>query len=519
MDIHPGYDEVAVDIFHTKASTTEFKSHEIHEPRYQGAEHRGLPEPKDATPVTSAIVSIHHILRNTPDWTLEHPIVGTASGKVIIHVEPSKEHDGCSFRFHIRGYSFPTTRRNFLDRPDFFYEIFRKFQDSWRLVYRSEEEKASLSPMWSEDQITLEALCNNDLNRELLIQIVDIEGNNIKELGSFQTTVHGLMGAVSTNGNCDTMKSFPVMNGDRKMGCVIVLMATVITSGRFADESSCGSHSLVVEPSGAFEILPAIAVEILPPPNAVGRSVPRFQDYARKCSIDWCLAIDFTESNGDFLSPSSAHYRTNGRLNDYEWTMSVVGETLRDLNPSQQYPIWGFGGRFQGKTHPIFQCGRTPKANGVSGLLQAYSSTFQTGMTLGNPRKLDNVLLAAAHHAKKQLDAATTATVAPRGSLSYTLLTILLVGSESDVLAVKEKILAIRDAPLSIMVINMPRGGPLDDRKLNIYLSSGRSNCTLIDGIVVSRRDAKTLSDLVLNVLHHQLPSYFHSKGIVPTAV
>ena len=520
---------IAVDIFHTHDTRThEFKAHAKHDPRYQEDEHRGLPLPKGAEPVTSMIFSMAQVLYETPDWTLAQKIPGTAAGKIILHVETSKDQnneDDSSFFFHLRGFSFPSIRRNFLDRPDFYYEIFRQFQDSWRLVYRSPVEKGSLSPLWSEDHIPVERLCNHDLNRELLIRVSDMEGNVPKYLGSFQTTAHGLMGAVTTNGNCDTTKSFAVMNGDKKMGCMIVLKASAVLPTAFAEDAACRMEptaiaELIVDP---YDIVPAV-VEILPPPG--GRSVasqPTFSDYARHCPIDWCLAIDFTEANGDVRLSNSAHHRsTDGRLNDYEWTMSVLGETLRDWNPVQEYPVWGFGGSFHGRTHSIFQCGSAPQARGVQGLLQAYATMFATGMTLGTSCSLEQVLQAAAHHAQKQLEHSR---MQRGGSLSYTVLSILMVGSERDVLSVKEKILSLRDAPLSIVIINMPRGGRLDDSKLRAYLESNRSgggqfnnNCTVLaDGArVVSQRDAKTLSRLLLNVLQEQVPAYFHSHGIAP---
>jgi hypothetical protein len=524
---HPGFEHrIAVDIFHSNNNNSnnntkeQFKLHEIFDLRYQGEGHRGIPKPKDATHVTSVLFCINQVFVDCPDWTTEQKIA--PSGKVILHIETNnndrddRDDDTSRFRFHIRGYSFPSTRRNFLERPDFYFEIFRKFQMSWWLVYRSRVEKGMLNPYWQEDQIQLAVLCNNDFNRELLIQIVDMDGSHRHVLGSFETSVHGLMGAVSTNGNCDTAKAFDVMHGGKKLGKAIVLTAAVHTTGRVEEVSSAymvdPPTATIIEP-GSVELLPmpVIAVEIMPAPTVLARTPSTYPDYARNCPIDWCLAIDFTDANGDFRSADSAHYRCEGgRLNDYEWTMSVVGETLRDLNPKHDYPIWGFGGCFQNKTHSIFQCGSSPTANGVSGLLQAYATTFKTGLTLGKQRKLDNVLMAAAHHAKKQLDEARR-----KRALSYTVLTILMVGTEVDVLAVKDKIRSIRGAPLSIIIIRMGSTSRLDDAKLRVYLADGgRQNCTLLDSSKV--RDATALSAKVTKVLQEQMPAYFQCQGIAP---
>lgn len=532
---------IAVDVFHTnQANPPMFKTTEKHDRSYQADEHRGLPIPTGAEPVTSMIFSMAQILYETPDWTLEQKIPGTTNGKVILHVETCKEQhddDNSSFFFQIRGFSLPNPRRNFLERPDYFFEIFRQFQDSWRLVYRSSVERGSLSPVWPEGQILVQRLCNYDLNRELLVRISDMEGNIPKEIGSFQSTAHGIMGAVSNSGNCDTNKSFPIMNGDKKMGCIMVLKASLITPGAFVEDAGfrmeCNSPMAIAHLVVADSVC-TLPVQMSPPPESRSRGFsscpPTFQQYAPQCSIDWCIAIDFTEANGDVRLRNSAHYRTgqdelvgSRTLNDYEWTLTVLGETLKDYNPVHEYPVWGFGGSFYGRTHSIFQCGLAPKARGLSGVLQAYETAFATGMALGKACSMDQILQAAAHHSQKQLDNVTTQR---GGLLSYTVLTVLMVGSESDVMAVKEKLSSIRGAPLSVFFINMPRGGRLEDSKLRIYMEScsngggatGFKNCTVVveSSQAIAQRDSKYLSRVLITALHEQLPAYFQSQGIAP---
>lgn len=79
--------------------------------------------------------------------------------------------------------------------------------------------------------------------------------------------------------------------------------------------------------------------------------------------------------------------------------MSVVGEAISDYSHTQQYPIWGFGGDYGSTTYQLFQCGSKPKVNGIPGLLEAYATTFQTGITFGRSRQFKKVIEAAAHHA------------------------------------------------------------------------------------------------------------------------
>jgi len=478
-------------------------------------------------------------------------------------MEPTKyghendDDDDTCLRFQVRGYAFPSMRRNFMERPDYYYELFRKTtapvqqqqqqndvdggvvvvvveKESWRLVYRSACEKGMLNPMWAEDQLSVAALCNHDLNRDLLIQVIDMDGKGGRHLlGSMETNVHGLMGAVVTDGgNCDTTKAFSLLckKGEKKMGQIIVLQAAVHTSGSsvpFMEDAI--AVPVMAEPimdgSGSLEIMapPIMAVEVLPAPTVRALGTSSFQDYASVCGIDLCMAVDFTDTNGKSGSSSSAHARTNGRLNDYEWSMSVVGETLRDLNTLHEYPIWGFGGCFQNdthKTHPIFQCGSSPKANGTKGLLEAYATTFKTGLTPGKQRKFDNILMAAAHHAKKQLEEARRT----NQRLSYTLLTVLTVGSDSDILGAKDKLVAIQGAPLSVLFLRIPPSSSRSKSewsadtfgKLQMYTSN--RNCrrfyTCLDDCSVSNREANKLSSKVMQVLQEQMPVYFRSQGM-----
>lgn len=307
------------------------------------------------------------------------------------------------------------------------------------------------------------------------------------------------------------------------MGCIIVLSASVISPGNFQQDASLRMESYNTVTTGVRSTIPIQAtpvsrVEMLPPPcstvvSSVGSSITTFQDYKRHCQINWCVAIDFTESNGDPRLSDSAHYRTPGRLNDYEWTIKVIGETLRGWSLSRDYPVWGFGGCFNGQTQPIFQCGQTPKAKDVDGVLQAYTFSLSSGITLGKRNcSLQKVIQAAAHFSQKQLEF----TNSNLGLPSYTVLTILMVGSESDVLAVRDTITSSRDAPLSILILNMPRGGILENMKWKMYLHSisdaSTSNCTLsVDSThFIAQRDAKSLSNTVLQMLQQQLPSFMN---------
>lgn len=105
---------------------------------------------------------------------------------------------------------------------------------------------------------------------------------------------------------------------------------------------------------------------------------------------------------GDFRLEGTPHYRSERGLNDYEWCMSVMSESVRKYNQSPQIPLWGFGAQFHDKPYHIFQCGSSSQNNGARGLLHAYHATFQTALEFGHETRYDEVIQAAAHHSKKQ---------------------------------------------------------------------------------------------------------------------
>jgi Copine len=128
------------------------------------------------------------------------------------------------------------------------------------------------------------------------------------------------------------------------------------------------------------------------------------------CHVHLCVAIDFTSSNGYPYDPSSYHYQSKtSSLNDYEETIVTIGNALFGSNKFQCHkssiPVWGFGAKYDGTVRHIFQCGPTPTVDGVSGVLDAYQSVFESDFIISGPTIYTPVLQAAASKAKRLYDA------------------------------------------------------------------------------------------------------------------
>ena len=120
-----------------------------------------------------------------------------------------------------------------------------------------------------------------------------------------------------------------------------------------------------------------------------------------KTSDSWQL-VCFSHAyfgKGNFNSPGTAHYRGSG-LNDYQWLITTIGASIISYSYSHEIPVYGFGGKFEGKDYDCFQCGKKAAVHGVTGLLEAYDQVFSTDIAFGDRCKFDSVIMAAAQQAQ-----------------------------------------------------------------------------------------------------------------------
>ena len=141
----------------------------------------------------------------------------------------------------------------------------------------------------------------------------------------------------------------------------------------------------------------AVDLAALPTPIAAPAT---FQDYINAgCTLDFTVAIDFTSSNGDPRVPGSLHDQTEDNLNDYQETITAIGNAVAVY--SNCFSVLGFGAKFDGVVRHIFQCGPSPTVQGVEGILDAYQSVFSSDLTMSGPTIFDQIIQATAVKARK----------------------------------------------------------------------------------------------------------------------
>lgn len=242
---------------------------------------------------------------------------------------------------------------------------------------------------------------------------------------------------------------------------------------------------------------------------------PTFVDYLNGgCEIQLSVAIDFTGSNGDPRVPGTLHHLDpySGQKNDYEKAISAIGGVLANYDTDKNFPVWGFGAKFNGQLYNLFQCGATAEAHGIPGVLKAYHDVFKTGLVMSGPTVITQVIDAAAAFARKGQEEAKRV-----GRSKYSILLILTDGSVSDVNATLASLQAASTAPLSVVVVGIGQADFSAMKFLDDH-NSGNPDITQFVEFNAHRHSAASLTQATLHEIPHQLVSYFTRNGIMPQA-
>ena len=223
------------------------------------------------------------------------------------------------------------------------------------------------------------------------------------------------------------------------------------------------------------------------------------------------VAIDFTGSNGDPRKPGTLHHisRDGRSLNGYEKAITAVGGILSKYDTDQQFPVLGFGAKYDGVVRHCFQVGRSKEVHGVNGILEAYRGVFKTALTMSGPTVFTEVIELAAAQAisRQQLK-----------PLSYTILLLLTDGAVSDVEATKRTLQSVADAPLSIVIVGIGNADFSAMKFLDDFEKRNDFNRDIVQFVEFRHHehDRTSLTRATLDEIPDQLVNFFTQRGIMP---
>eukprot|EP00475_Leptophrys_vorax_P017199 TRINITY_DN2381_c0_g1_i1.p1 TRINITY_DN2381_c0_g1~~TRINITY_DN2381_c0_g1_i1.p1 ORF type:complete len:641 (+),score=164.36 TRINITY_DN2381_c0_g1_i1:213-2135(+) len=394
-------------------------------------------------------------------------------------------------------------KKDFFGKSDPYLEFFRLREDGgWTNVHRTEVIKNTLNPTWKEFTVSLQSLCNSDLQRPILIKCWDWDkGGSSDLIGNCQTSAEVLMASSSMRMqliNPDLEKK----KGYKGSGTLILIDRQV-------------NHSVhhVVEEKKTLPIV-SRAVDEKTNQRLPIQYAHSFLDYIKGgCTLNIMVAIDFTGSNGDPCIPSSLHYLRGSSPNQYQTAIEVIGNIVAPYDSDNLIPVFGFGGQINSNTSHCFALNfqDNPEVKGVQGILAAYNNSFSK-VSLSGPTNFASIIKHASHLAKSPQ---TT-----QSEQHYNILLMITDGEICDMTETQREIQQATSSPLSIIIVGV---GNADFSNMKILDGDDSELFTrdIVQFVPFNKLGNQHISMLAKETLAEvpdQMLAFMHSRNIVPNA-
>jgi len=399
---------------------------------------------------------------------------GKTKGKLILRAEKVRENHS-TVDFTIHGKNLMNTK-GWFGKSSPVLKLCRMAGDSgFVTVYESEVVKKSLNPEWNPFSIKVRKLCNGDYQRPIKAEVYSRSGFKETLIGECQFTV--------AEAQSQERREFTLNNAKKNK------KAGILRFDKFRLHEK-----------------------------------PGFLDYLRGGSqLAVMVAIDFTGSNGDPISPDSLHaMKYDGSLNEYQRAIHGVCDILLHYDSDKKVPMFGFGGKPKFPTfttpsvsHCFSMTGNpgNPWAYGLDGIMQTYLNALHH-VELSGPTLFAPILQAAMKVALQNKS---------EGSVEYTILLILTDGEIHDMEQTINCLIKSAQLPLSVIIVGV---GKADFT--NMIILDGDDGLFNSDGVKAERdlvqfvpfRDFQGSPELlakhVLEEIPTQVVEYYTSMGIVP---
>ncbi|XP_038147965.1 copine-3-like isoform X2 [Cyprinodon tularosa] len=246
-----------------------------------------------------------------------------------------------------------------------------------------------------------------------------------------------------------------------------------------------------------------------------------FLDYVMGgCQINFTIAIDFTGSNGDPMSPQSLHYINPEGYNEYLQAIWAVGNVIQDYDSTKMFPVFGFGAQIPPSLQvshefPINFNPTNPFCAGIEGVVQAYQQCLPQ-VKLWGPTNFAPIIRHVACFARQALR--------QNMASQYFVLLILTDGVITDMDLTRNAIVEASHLPMSIIIVGV--GGAdfdamefLDSDDRLLLSATGEAAARDIVQFVPFRQfhgNGVALAQSVLAELPDQVSSFFNAYKLKP---
>jgi len=326
----------------------------------------------------------------------------------------------CNHILHLNLGASKLPKMDWFGSADPFLEFYRMGQgDSASMsmvkVLSTEVLKKTKNPIWKPIRIGVEALCNGDFDRPLVIKCQDWNSDGKSDfIGEIQTNLNDLIKMQE--------QSIPFTR-PKKPG----------------------------KTYGTLDVRKSFLQERY-----------TFVEYLRGgLDMRLLLAIDFTGSNGHYLDHGTLHYlRKETGTSQYMDAISDVGQIVEVYNSNKIFACWGFGAKV-GRENITKHCfpltlNDDPNVRGTLGVLAAYKNALKSNkLHFSGPTLFEHIIKAAANVARTQT----------ADKQVYNVLLILTDGVVNDMQKTTNAIIDASNLPLSVIIVGI---GNADFRNMEI---------------------------------------------------
>ncbi|CAG5116628.1 unnamed protein product [Candidula unifasciata] len=400
------------------------------------------------------------------------------SGSISIRaIEADEESDTVRLSFWAKNLD----KKDVLSQSDPFLEIYKQVPGSnWQLIHRTEVIKDSRNPKWKPITLSVQNLCDGDRSKHIKIDCYDHDDNGKHDfIGGFTTTLTELMKPSSAKSGFACINPALTKKKDYKNSGAVYKSKRERTFLDFV-----------------FEGL----------------------------KINFTVAIDFTQSNGDPRNRDSLHYYSQSVANEYMQAIRSVGSIIQDYDADKLFPAFGFGAKVLpscdvSHDFPLNFNENNPNCAGIEGVLDAYVKCFQR-IELSGPTIVAPVINHVAHWASAAQHKEPTS-----GAHAYQILLLLTDGIFNDMPETKKAVIHASGLPMSIIIVGVGASDFTEMRELSgdrglLSLPSGETAKRDIVEFVPFRnfktRPIEDLARYVLDKIPRQVTDYYKMRGLHP---